>query len=286
MSWIQANKALPCPICGRTHYCSLNPDEGIVKCTQLSDGSFTQRKDAAGMGFFHNHDFSDIVVPDTVVREVKPIPSWDRVIRMSLTAPRRHLRTLSRLLGGTPANLIDCEIGFLTHKQIEDLGTTCNHYGCWTFPMKNAQGKVIGVRLRTPDGFKYALKGSRNGLFYSTLSPTQPVLIVDGASDAYKGHLHHLNIIGRPSSTTGNELLLELFKDLRPLYVDQLLDADDNENREHARSTANELLANLYHGSIFYPPRGKDLREWLEINTSVPNRLSRLARTCGKTGTP
>ena len=287
MTWMQASRALPCPICGSTHYCSLKPSAGIVKCTKVSDNSFSQKKDSAGYGFFHKHDFGDTVFVDTTVQEAKPVPSWANVSLMSLTAPRRHFRPLARLMGCTNKELRDWGIGFLDHRQLLDTGTVCHEYGAWTFPMRDAGGRTVGFRLRTPSGFKYSIKGSQNGLFWHVrgLRQNKPVLVVDGASDAFAGHLRGLNVVGRPSSTTGNEELLRLFEWLNPTYVDQLLDQDNNENRELARDTAHELIANIHHGSIFYPPKGKDLREWLRKTSSLPTRLSRLAVTCGNTAT-
>ena len=286
--WMQASRALPCPVCGSMHYCSLKPNAGIVKCTKVSDGAFSQKKDAAGFAFYHKHDFGDTVFVDTTVQEAKPVPSWASVSSMASSAPRRHLRPLARLMGCEVKQLQEWGVGYLTSQQLLDTGTICHDHGAFTFPMRDAGGRPVGFRLRTPSGFKYAIKGSQNGLFWHTgdLKPNQPVLVVDGASDALVGHLAGLNVVGRPSSTTGNKELLKLFERLKPRYVDQLLDQDSNQNRELARDTAHELISNIHHGSIFYPPRGKDLREWLHETDSLPNRLSRLVAICGSTEQP
>jgi len=281
---MQASSALPCPICGSSHYCTLNPADGIVKCTQVGDGSFSQKKDRAGVGFFHRHNF-DGVTPPPQQQQNRPVQNWDKAMGMSATAPRRHLRPLSRLLGSSVDELKDWGVGYLTSRQLNDMGTSCNSLGCWTFPMRDAQGKVVGLRLRNYDGFKYAVSGSRNGLFYhpQSLVKRASILIVDGASDSFVGWTKGLNIIGRPSSTTGNPEIMEMFQWLKPTEIHQILDADTNANREHARDAANELISQYSYGSIFYPSKGKDLREWLLETNSLPTKLSASAITCGRT---
>ncbi len=283
MPWMQASNAFPCPICGRKHYCTMKPDQGIVKCTTVSDGAFSFKKDNAGVGFFHKHKF-DGIVPDPPKKEIKASQDWASAMKEAVTAPRRHFRTLARFFGCSPNHLREWEVGFLTNRQLEALDTRCNEYGCWTFPMRDAQGKVIGLRLRTPNGFKYAVRGSQNGLFYKTgLTPGRPLLVVDGASDALAGFVQNLHLVGRPSSTTGNDHLLPLIQRLQPIYVTQLLDDDEGDTRQHAYDTARDVLDSYPYGSIIYPEKGKDLREWLATQRSVPKTLYALANTCGRT---
>ena len=258
--------------------------DGIVKCTEVKDGSFLERQDKAGMGFFHRHDFKGDI-PDRPDKKKPSFRDWDTVLQMSLTAPRRHLDTLSQLFGCTSHHLAEWGVGYLYGKAVRAVGTRCNTFGCWTFPMKDAQEKTVGFRLRNEYHSKYALSGSSNGLFFKgPLTPNSPVLVVDGVSDAITGWLHGLNVVGRPSSTSGNELLTELLTNLNAHSVWQLLDRDKGKTKEHARDVARELMSNFKSGKIFYPPGNyKDLREWLRTQKSLPNKLSKLAITCGKT---
>src|SRR5205823_1829837 len=43
------------------------------------------------------------------------------------------------------------------------IGWSANHRA-YSFPMVNASGKVVGIRLRTPTGSKFAVRGSQAGL--------------------------------------------------------------------------------------------------------------------------
>jgi phage/plasmid primase-like uncharacterized protein len=79
-------------------------------------------------------------------------------------------------------------------------------HDAWTFPMRNANGKVVGIRLRRPDGRKVSVTGGHEGLFIPRgrdLYPGEPLLIAEGPTDT--AALLDLNFmaIGRPSCTGG-----------------------------------------------------------------------------------
>ena len=60
---------------------------------------------------------------------------------------------------------------------------------CWSFPMRDAEGRIVGLRYRELAGSKkWSARGSKDGLFYSTvhlhLSPSpKELIIVEGPSD-------------------------------------------------------------------------------------------------------
>jgi hypothetical protein len=49
VEWVRVNRASPCPVCGRDHYCSVSADGGLVYCTK--EPSDTPGKD--GVGWVH-----------------------------------------------------------------------------------------------------------------------------------------------------------------------------------------------------------------------------------------
>lgn len=49
IEWVRANRAHPCPICGRTHYCSTSADGGLVFCTKVP----SDRPGKDGTGWLH-----------------------------------------------------------------------------------------------------------------------------------------------------------------------------------------------------------------------------------------
>ena len=63
------------------------------------------------------------------------------------------LEGLARSLGVTAGSLERLSVGW------------CARSRAFTFPMRDAGGKVLGIRLRRPDGGKLAIRGGREGLF-------------------------------------------------------------------------------------------------------------------------
>lgn len=50
-------------------------------------------------------------------------------------------------------------------------GAWADNHNAWAFPMKDATGRVIGIRLRNTEGHKWAVKGSKSGLFLPSFYP-------------------------------------------------------------------------------------------------------------------
>lgn len=48
VDWVRANRAHPCPLCGRTHYCSVSRDGGLVFCTQVESDRPSRNDDRPG----------------------------------------------------------------------------------------------------------------------------------------------------------------------------------------------------------------------------------------------
>lgn len=244
------------------------------------------------MGFYHRHDFEDW--KETPVSEPTGRGGghrdWDGVMKAACLAPRHRLVTLSGLLGVSLQALAEYEIGWLSRNQLYVAGTKCWGEGAWTFPMRDENGKVIGIRLRSDQNAKFAMKHSEVGLFYHpSIKEFSPLLVVDGATDALTGFARSLNVVGRPSATGGFQVMQALIRRLKPSRLECLLDRDkmDNPIYEQAFDSAREIVSVNGSGCVFYPPPPhKDLRQWLEKQRLLPNRLRRLVATCTSTATP
>jgi DNA primase len=132
--------------------------------------------------------------------------------------------------------------------------------------MKNPTGAIIGVRLRTPDGFKYSVTGSREGLFLPNSSDNNlvgPLFIVEGATDtAALLDLGFHNVAGRPSCTGGIKLLVALATSYRTKEVIVVADGDPP-GILGARNLATKLLIYVPTVRVVTPPAGiKDMRDW------------------------
>lgn len=85
-------------------------------------------------------------------------------------------------------------------------------YRAWAFPMRNGFGNVIGIRLRNDAGRKWAVKGSKQGLFVSCSPAPQTAFVCEGPTDTAAALTLGLWAVGRPSCLGGNEHLKVLLK--------------------------------------------------------------------------
>jgi hypothetical protein len=78
-----------------------------------------------------------------------------------------------------------------------------NQYKAWAFPMRNASAKVVGIRLRSDRGEKFAVRGSHDGIFVPfdlEKDGLRRLYIAEGPSDVAAGLSLKLPIIGRASA--------------------------------------------------------------------------------------
>lgn len=130
----------------------------------------------------------------------------------------------------------------------------------WAFPMRDARDKMIGVRLRDPKGGKYAVKGSKQGLFLSDRKPEGTLYLCEGPSDTAAGLSLGLSVVGRPSALGQEPMILEYLK----LHsVRRLVLIVDNDRAGLAGAQKLQTMLRV-PSTTFYPPC-KDLRVFLSL---------------------
>lgn len=138
----------------------------------------------------------------------------------------------------------------------------------WAIPERNAEGEVIGWSIRRKDGSKSFRSGGQRGLTlkwpleaYAGASESDPLFVVEGASDAAAGMGLSLDMVGRPSASVGGGFLAVL---LAGRHVCLIADNDKGAGHLGARKIAAQLGAACATVRIIAPPRGiKDLRAWV-----------------------
>src|SRR5262249_2108079 len=164
-----------------------------------------------------------------------------------------QLDVLARSLGLTVDSLTALGIGW------------AEHYRAWSFPMTEAAGAVVGIRLRRPDGSKFAVQGRREGLVPAATDPTDPRLLVcEGPTDtAALLDLGCTAVVGRPSCTGGIKLLVELVQRRQPDGVVIVADGDEP-GRRGADNLASALLTYVPTVRVVVPTRHKDVRAFVQ----------------------
>jgi phage/plasmid primase-like uncharacterized protein len=137
-------------------------------------------------------------------------------------------------------------------------------YRAWSFPMTDAAGVVLGIRLRRPDGTKFAVSGGREGLFLPATEPTDARLLVcEGPTDAAALlDLGYTAVVGRPSCTGGVRLVTELCQQRQPGELVIVADGDEP-GRRGANNLASVLAAYVPTVRVLVPRLHKDVREFV-----------------------
>ncbi|MGE3852279.1 MAG: hypothetical protein AB7K09_11090 [Planctomycetota bacterium] len=141
-------------------------------------------------------------------------------------------------------------------------------WACWTWPMRDATGRVVGISTRDRRGQKRCLTHSRLGLFVpdNLAELPDPVLIVEGASDCCAAWDANLAAVGRPSARLGVDALSRLLLRREVLVLAENDRKPDGRwpGREGAHHVATSL-AIIWERDVtcVLPPSGKDLRCWL-----------------------
>ncbi len=137
-----------------------------------------------------------------------------------------------------------------------------------TWPMRDADGNVIGIRLRCPQtARKWAFTGSAAGLFFDPLAmskraPGGRLWVCEGPTDAAALLSVGLDAVGVPSAGGAVDLVVALARRVKPTEVVIVADADDAGQRGAER--LRDALVIVAPVRIMNPPKGlKDSRAWV-----------------------
>jgi hypothetical protein len=142
----------------------------------------------------------------------------------------------------------------------------------WGIPMRSIDGKLIGLRLRSERGGKWALPGSRAGLFLPDTRVPEDLdrlIIVEGPTDVAALLDAGVYAIGRSSCTGNVRDLVDLGRS-RDVVI--LADRDEPKQRPDgttwrpgqfgAEQLAEAMAGKTNTTKIIYPLAGKDARQW------------------------
>lgn len=230
-NWIRVSRDRRCPVCEGADNCSVSRDGGAVWCGRIAQGSTRQndggqylhdlreRDDSPAWPRRHNDQpkTSTSWPKGSTNREPKsPTKDWGRIAQQAsecagAEAARQELATR---LGVDAEALRRLGVGWL--------GMTRG----WSFPERDANGRIIGINRRLLNGQKRREQGGQAGLTFdpdawlkSVIEP-KFVFLVEGGSDTAALLTEGLSVVGRPNNTGGVELLAEL---LRAVPTDRII---------------------------------------------------------------
>ena len=231
---------------------------------RISEGSYRRADLRHGVGYYHR--CSSIASRPLVNYSTAP-QAPPRAFEMDFDSILRRWGAQTQ-----PWELDDlaCELGvswgsLVRLGVVRRLGKTA-----WAFPMHDDRRRVVGIRLRSPAGQKFALGGSHAGAFIpSGLDSRSTLLICEGPTDTAAALTLGFNAIGRPSCSGAVNIISDMLRVGRRRNVVIVADADepDKDGRrpgidgaEHLASCIVDLTLEV-RVNICEPY--KDLRAWL-----------------------
>ena len=252
--WLRVTKSRPCPICQKSDWCLFHSSGDAAICPRVFDGC---KKDLGDAGYLH------------VLRESRD------GIRAPRSLPKRSVAPKDPDI--PPPNWVEVcmrfDAGLLLHPAVEcaaklgvsqaslmRLGIGNTGKGAWTFPMRNGRMEIIGIRVRGDDGRKWAIPGSRNGLFIpDDFSDLADLWICEGPTDTAALTDLGYPAIGRPNCSAAVDMVCEF----APGRHEAVIVADnDDAGWVGAVKLANALWPILHNVKIISPPKLKDVRAW------------------------
>jgi Toprim-like len=262
--WLRVSRTNCCPVCGHPDWCLIAKDGSAAICARVESRKVVGNQGAGWLHILDERQHSRLIRP-IVTTTIKQTATTDwlalaQSCTEALTA--KGLIKLAESLGLTVASLIRLNVGW--HREQR----------AYTFPMRDADGRIIGIRLRRPNGFKFAVNGSKTGLFFPADILDIPVAlqrlcIAEGPTDCAALLDMGLVAVGRPSCNGGVALLTQVVRRLRPATVVIVADGDQA-GQTGAMTLANVLSTMPVKLASLTPPQGiKDVRAWKQHGATV-----------------
>lgn len=169
--------------------------------------------------------------------------------------------------------LLADELGVLVEAVVAIGAAWAQPHNAWAFPMRDGHGETIGIRLRNQKGQKWAVTGSRQGIFLPNpeVKVQQVAFVPEGPTNVMAGLSLGLFTIGRPNGAVGVDHLKVACKRLGIFRAAIVADNDPlkqlgtrfgHPGIEYAQKVKRELGLN----SIIWQPTGdlKDMRDFLK----------------------
>jgi 5S rRNA maturation endonuclease (ribonuclease M5) len=238
--WRRVNKEFPCPVCKKPDWCTVG--DRAICCMRV-----VSNRPVANGGYLHPLDSKAVKLPP--VQPVSPsINTTALMKRWSDHTPASQVIELARSLGIEPVALTDLRVAWAAD------------HNAWAFQMRDGYGEPCGVRLRDNNGRKWAVTGSREGIFLPYVRPQSTAYVCEGPTDTAAALSLGVFAIGRPSCSGAITHTVTTFKRLEIARVVILSDNDSP-----GLAGAIRLRDALHIPAVIMVPPAKDIREFLRL---------------------
>lgn len=254
----------PCPVCENKAWCLIARDEPPSRalCKRVE----SPRKWGEA-GFLHvlRLEFRERrhrSVKVSLGGQTATTTMWESTAAQARAAMcAESLASFSVGLCVSVESLVRLGIGWAWNGLLREHGLNGIAPGAWSFPMQDALGHLVGIRLRLTDGSKIAITGSRNGLFVPTGTCSR-VFFSEGESDAAALLDLGFYTVGKPGAGNCDALVGAWIRHHRPADV-VIVGDNDAIGRDKAQRLGRLLCVDHQSVRVIFPPaRIKDAREW------------------------
>jgi hypothetical protein len=236
MSWERVNRQEPCVICGKSDWCMVADDGSSALCMRVQSQKELPLK-SGEVGYIHilrerekGRDYKPVYRPKPVKQYIDAEALYNSKVYIHST--KTGLSGLAHDLGVTQASL----------ESSTGVGAVWfNEHDAWGFPMRDGNYKVVGIRLRNKAGEKWAVKGSKSGVFYSLVEPEETLYICEGPTDTAAALSCHLFAIGRPSCSSGGPEILEFIRRNKAIREVVIISDNDGPGQRGAEALQKQL---------------------------------------------
>lgn len=242
--WTRVTKENPCGICGKPDWCCLGDKwwncMRIVSDNPCHNGGWLHPLDAKAKEIPRREPAPEIVIDAKAImigfiKETKP----EFVARLAA----------------------DLQV---KPEALHSLGCAwAERYRAWAFPMFNGSRQCIGIRLRASTGKKWAVRGSKQGLFIPRMAHNGLALICEGPTDTAAAVSLGYFAIGRPSC---NGCIVETQRCLRENQIHKAVVVTDTDRV--GLDSAQFFADNLGVKTCFIVPMAKDFREFVKMGAT------------------
>jgi hypothetical protein len=240
MSYTRVTKQNPCPVCRHGDWCRVFAD-GWVECMRVPS-----EKPAKSGGWMHR-------LGDEPRRCLPPPPRYQPP-QINATKLMREWQAAT-----TPAALEDlaASLGFSTPSLAAVGAAWSPPHGAWAFPMRDGYGSIVGIRLRNEHG-KFAVRGSRQGIFLADVSPQKTLYVCEGPTDTAAAVELGLFAVGRPNCCCAGPDI-RIYAHVHQCSRVVVVADNDKPGLDGAKKVGAEIKLPF---AIYVPP-AKDLREFV-----------------------
>lgn len=254
MNWQRVTRREKCPICHKDSWCMIAPKGDAVLCMRESSSRPHNLK-SGEVGYFHQLKDAHISSPH---RKSKPDP--EPAINVGKIMEQWRQETSSEWIDSFAKKIS------VQPNALRRLGCAWSEeHRAWGFPMSDGYGNLTGIRLRTMEGAKFAVRGSHTGIFLPGCESYKTALVCEGPTDTAAALTLGFYAIGRPSCSGGVPHIVTAFRRLG--VTSAIIIADNDEagvGNEHRGAVSLQRHLKIRSALIVLP--AKDLREFISLS--------------------